>query len=129
MAKVQKLLRKDVLKLIDNLTSGKYVKEQGQLVKIDEKGNSGFCCLGVWADQHGCVWHNILSDHIGEWAPSLSNTRLDVAQKSATGTLKGKLAFGLEKPMQDRLASLNDANDTWKEVLHYLVDEVLPKAV
>ncbi len=115
---VQKLHRKDVLKHIDNLTNGQYLKGTGKLVSDDREH---FCCLGVWADQHGCVWHKVSEG----WIPAKGK----LSDTQDTANLEKPISFGLDAIAQSRLASLNDNNSNWDEVLTYLVTEVLPKAV
>lgn len=115
---VQKLHRKDVLKLIDNLTNGQYLKGKRLLVSDDRQH---FCCLGVWADQHGCVWHETTAG----WVPAKG--KLDDSQDAVT--LNRSISFGFDQDVQARLTSLNDSNVSWNEVLQYLVTDLLPKAV
>lgn len=40
----------NVRKWVDYLRSGRYKQANGQLAKVDKKGNKSYCCLGV-----GCV--------------------------------------------------------------------------
>lgn len=126
-AKPEKLLRKDVLKLIDNLTSGEYVKGRGALVFSRKGQPDKFCCLGVWADQHGCVWEPD-GDSSYSMTPVIQKRGKTVAANSNTASLRPGFTFGLNSEDQQKLASLNDSSESWKEVLHYIVDELLPRA-
>lgn len=119
--KPNKLYLEDVVKLIRNLESGLYKKGEGVLVSDD---GTKFCCLGVWADQHGCVWH---PNDDRELIPSLSNSK--VSAKQGTAKLVPELSFGLETDDQNKLAHLNDGNNDWENVILYLKEEILPKAV
>lgn len=114
------LKRKDVLKWIDSLTSGQYLKGTGQLVSEDR---TQFCCLGVWADQHGCSFRNEGSSNSPDWVP----VKGKLVNKNHT-TLHGQLSFGLTRQMQSALIPKNDDNDTWDEVLKFIVTDVLPQA-
>jgi hypothetical protein len=125
---VAKLLRKDVLKWIRNLSSGSYKKGKGVLVNA--KGDR-FCCLGVWADQHGCTWQeepaDDWTDYKSELIP-LRKGRVQPQRGQSAGTLESNLAYGLDARVQDTLTELNDKNKSWKEVIAYIKSDILPKA-
>lgn len=111
-----KLLRKDVLKWIRNLSDGSYRKTTGKLV--NKKGN-GFCCLGVWADQHGCYWTNqLVPIEPGKEKPNADQT---------AESLETDLLFGLSQCEQGALIELNDENKTWAKVIEYIKKEILPR--
>lgn len=120
----KKLLRKDVLKWIRNLSDGSYKKVKGQLT--NEKGDK-FCCMGVWADQHGCYWREritnpskkVLIPYIpeGKFSPYQGYESLDVA-----------LLFGLTPAEQGQLTDLNDSHTNWKQVIEYIKEIILPRA-
>ena len=120
-----KLKLEDVVKLIRNLESGEYLKGTGSLVSDDGKN---FCCLGVWADQHGCVWH---TNKVGGLVPmSPNNKRPKHGQSCAV--LELGISFGVSIETQTRLASLNDGEsedcEDWGPVIDYLKNTVLPTA-
>lgn len=116
------LLKKDVRKLIKNLESGQYAKHTGALT--NSKGNA-FCCLGVWADQHGATW---VRDYDG-YKPIPKGKDKPQSGQSASA-LSSALRFGLPDEIQNDLMRLNDAHpkDKFKAVIQYLKDSVLPKA-
>lgn len=114
------LKRKDVLKWIDSLTNGLYLKGRNRLVSGDR---TQFCCLGVWADQHGCSFRNEGSSNPPEWVP----VKGKLVNEDHT-TLHGQLSFGLTVQMQNALISKNDNHETWDEVLKFIVTDVLPQA-
>jgi hypothetical protein len=116
-----KLLRKDVLKLIRNLKDGSYKKNQKSLVSKDGKR---FCCLGVWADQHGCLWD---TNNVGDLIP-IARNRKTASPDQGAGTLKPNVSFGLGYWEQVKLADLNDSYKSWKRVIAYLKEDILPKA-
>lgn len=120
------LLRKDVLKLIRNLKSGEYRK--GKSVLVNTKGTH-FCCLGVWADQHGCTWKEELSwdNRPSELIP-IAKGKTSPPKKQGGDVLQRPLLFGLSFDMQKDLIRLNDGNKTWEPVIEYLKTKVLPKA-
>lgn len=126
-----KLLRKDVLKLIDNLTSGEYVKGKYRLLRTEKGKPDSWCCLGVWADQHGCVWKTVKDD--GNLPPDNIPVRQrgskTIADNADPGKLSDEFKWGLSDGDLNYLTRYNDNSDTWREVLHYIVDELLPKAV
>ena len=113
-----KLLRKDVLKWLRNLKSGRYKKGKDSLVS---KNGTRFCCLGVWADQHGCKWND-------NWKPLIPGTDKFVIGQGI-GSLNYRLAFGLTQYEQWVLADLNDDNRTWKQVIDEIEQHILPRAV
>lgn len=120
------LLRKDVLKWIRNLKSGEYRKGKSELV--NPKGTR-FCCLGVWADQHGCTWKEGL-----DWSNRpcvlipIAKGKTSPPKKQGGDVLQRPLLFGLSFHMQKALVKLNDNNETWGPVIEYLKTKVLPKA-
>ena len=120
-----KLLRKDVLKWIRNLKSGQYRKGKGQLVSPN---GSRFCCLGVWADQHGCTWEEYKDwDKVTGLAPIKKGAKAKhVDQRD--GTLEKSLLFGLDENDQGMLAEINDKSKGFGKVIAYIQKEVLPKA-
>lgn len=117
-----KLLRKDVLKWLKNLKSGQYLKGKCLLVSND---GTRFCCLGVWADQHGATWAKN-QDCSGTLIPIPKGMKKP-QKDQGEGLLSGKLLLGLE-PYQNDLTSLNDENSTFAEVINYIEVELLPKA-
>lgn len=118
-----KLLRKDVLKWIKALKSGQYKKGKETLVSKD---GIKFCCLGVWADMHGCTW----DDSYGSMVPIPRGRKAKtVSQNDSVSFLNdSKLARGLDRPHQRELACLNDASVGFKKVIKYIEKEILPLA-
>lgn len=122
-----KLKRKELLAWIRNLSNGRYRKAKATLVS--PKLN-GFCCLGVWADMHGCTFEEYLigGQHDG-WVPVLpGRAHPEKVQESDTGGLSGKAAFGLSEEHQQQLSQLNDHSGSWKPVIRYIKEELLPSA-
>jgi hypothetical protein len=116
-----KLLRKDVLKWIRNLKDGSYKKTKRTLVSPD---GERFCCLGVWADQHGCYWK---ADSFSRLIPIPPGKKYPSGGQGA-GMLKDNISFGLAWTTQTSLARLNDDHKTWKQVIEFIEDKVLPLA-
>lgn len=117
-----KLSRKAVLKWLKNLRNGDYIKGTGRLVSND---GTQFCCLGVWADQHGATW----LDRDGYLIP-IPKGRARPAIVQSSSTLKDKrLTHGLTPEIQNKLVFLNDDHDTWGRVIDYIEKELLPEAV
>lgn len=116
-----KLYLEDVVKLIRNLQSGEYNKGKSLLVSKDGKN---FCCLGVWADQHGCVWATNRSKQLIPFLPRMKKP----AEFQGVAVLDDPISFGLTGDVQGRLTGLNDNTDGWDAVITYLKNEVLPKA-
>jgi hypothetical protein len=132
---VKKLVRKptpghplleDVVKWIRNLEDGEYVKGRGSLVAEDGKA---FCCLGVWADQHGCTWDYKGSKKAGFTILPIPKGKKVIEVGQGEGTLKSELAYGLTQDNQSNLASLNDNKETWFEVIAYIRKNILPEAI
>lgn len=61
-------------KWVSELRSGKYNQAKGKLVKIDESGKNGYCCLGVAANMCGLsnktIEHN---SYLQKWAEEVKN--------------------------------------------------------
>lgn len=119
---MSELLRKDVLKWIKNLSSGQYKKGRNELVSRD---GTKFCCLGVWADQHGATWTENASGLIpiakGRKNPSYDQDGLLLYDL--------RLKKGLDVKDQIILGSINDSSmHGFKPVIAYIKKYILPKA-
>lgn len=120
-----KLLRKDVLKWIRNLKSGQYKKEKGSLVSID---GTKFCCLGVWADQHGCTWEEGLDWDDRVCLKPIHKNRNKVHLAQGFKLLHSNLAYGLTEDDQSQLATINDNSKGFSEVINYIERSILLRA-
>lgn len=118
-----KLLRKDVLKWIRLLKSGRYKKGKNLLVQ-HAKGGDKFCCLGVWADQHGAVWKE---DSFGSLIPFLETGKKE-PRNTENFLYNPRLSRGLSEDLQKRLANVNDTTKDFTQVIELIKDQVLPLA-
>lgn len=122
-----KLLRKDVLKWIKNLQSGRYKKGKSYLVSKD---GTKFCCLGVWADIHGATWEEgkLNSYDVSTvLCPIAPGRRKALSSQKSSYLVDPKLARGLQMGMQRSLANLNDESKGFSKVVDLIKKEVLPR--
>jgi hypothetical protein len=128
------LSRKMVLKWIRALKSGQYGKGTGKLVSDDGKK---FCCLGVWADLHGCTWierHEAKCEGEGfhdtayDLIPVLPGKNMPPKYQRSRSFLKKRLAFGLSEAIQEELATVNDDSKGFGKVIKFIEKNILPKA-
>jgi hypothetical protein len=93
-------------KWLKALRSKQYKKATGSLTN---KQGTGFCCLGVLANEQGCLWQQKGGDVF--LYPIFKDS--EVANDSSS-CLRDKYAFGLPEKLQSQLASFNDRRvDGW----------------
>jgi hypothetical protein len=119
---VAKLLRKDVLKWIRVLGSGRYRKGKEKLVSND---GTKFCCLGVWADIHGAVWDGNENKNL---VPMAKGREKPVIGQGYSYVIDPKLTKGLQQEIQSKLADENDTTKGFRSVIAMIKKEVLPLA-
>lgn len=101
-------------RLIKALESGEYRKTRYALCN---KRGDAFCCLGVLADIQGA-----------EWETSIENRLFPIGNRQNEAMLEYKWAAGLSGGTMTKLARLNDGSRTFKPVIKYLKEEILPNA-
>ena len=104
---------------VEALESGKYKKGKYGLFgplpfSLHAQVQQGYCCLGVLADITG----DLLYDGINGYVLEASDSK-NFADLGAELTLKLGLC-----DHEDFLVGLNDKNDTFKEVVEYIKNEI-----
>lgn len=99
--KVTEEIRKNRLKWVKALESGRYKQGRFHLVDIDDNGGNKYCCLGVW----GRV-----------------SRREEVYTEVCNEALSplGRRSLGMTKNQEDRAIHMNDSiGSTFKEIAAY----------
>lgn len=111
---------------IKALKSGKYKKAKHKLRKplfegVKDNG-IGYCCLGVICDLAGTKWKEDSYDHCG--TPEIKELAAG-KPGNKTSFLSGKI---INVRRQQKLAALNDENETFDEVIA-AIEKMWPKNV
>ena len=105
-------------KWLKALRGGAYRRGQGALVS--QKGDR-FCCLGVLANEQGCVWE---ADGFGALYPIMPRGResfgINSRGEKATSYLKPSKAGGLTIDEQRHLAQMNDDGKSFRAIADYI---------
>jgi len=96
-------------KWLKALRSGRYKQAQGCL-----KDNDKFCCLGVLADVQGCAWKK---DDYGRSMPIIDGKG---ANTNGCGFLEPRFAGGIRRATQEKLADMNDCNNSFEAIADYI---------
>jgi hypothetical protein len=111
-------------KWLKALRGGQYDQVEGRL--CDEEGKA-FCCLGVLANEQGCVWKENGDDGL---APIWPNARQSFAvmasgkREITGGLLMPRYAGGVPLAQQEKLAEMNDEGKSFAEIADYIEREL-----
>ena len=117
--------KKQAMKWVKALLSGKYKQTDGKLKKVYKNGNvKGHCCLGVLAEISKCDQESILAEDLLDNVSMQRQCGINTHDGEARGEEGGIIYFAAKIDGKEKeFSSLADANDegaSFEQIAEYI---------